>query len=96
MNEREVSELRRRFRADKTNITRICGCYVSDKGEILSQFTTSISLMLDDEKEKGEHSYKLRLFGVTVRYVTLPVHEIVLLPGGSVGKSPLMQLFMDV
>lgn len=52
MNEREVSELRRRFRADKTNITRICGCYVSDKGEILSQFTTSISLMLDDEKEK--------------------------------------------
>ena len=48
MNEREVSELRRRFRADKTNITRICGCYVSDKGEILSQFTTSISLMLDD------------------------------------------------
>lgn len=52
MNEREVSELRRRFRADKTNITKICGCYVSDKDEILSQFTTSISLMLDDEKEK--------------------------------------------
>lgn len=52
MNEREVSELRRRFRADKTNITKICGCYVSDRGEILSQFTTSISLMLDDEKEK--------------------------------------------
>jgi len=52
MNDREVSELRRRFRPDKSNITRICGCYVSDKGEILSQFTTSISLMLDDEKEK--------------------------------------------
>lgn len=52
MNEREVSELRRRFRADKSNITKICGCYVSDKGEILTQFTTSMSLMLDDEKEK--------------------------------------------
>lgn len=52
MNEREVSELRRRFRADKSNITRIIGCYVSDKGEILSRFTTSISLMLEDEKEK--------------------------------------------
>lgn len=52
MNEREVSELRRRFRADKTNITKLCGCYVSDKGEILSQFTTSIALMLEDEKEK--------------------------------------------
>ena len=52
MNEREVSELRRRFRPDKTNITRLCGCYVSDKGEVLSQFTTSIALMLEDEKEK--------------------------------------------
>lgn len=52
MNEREVSELRRRFRADKSNITKICGCYVNDKGEILTQFTTSMSLMLDDEKEK--------------------------------------------
>jgi len=52
MNEREVSELRRRFRPDKSNITKLCGCYVSDKGEILSQFTTSIALMLEDEKEK--------------------------------------------
>ena len=52
MNEREISEIRRRFRADKSNISQVRGCYVSDKGEILTQFTTSISLMLDDEKEK--------------------------------------------
>lgn len=52
MNEREVSELRRRFRADKSNLTKICGCYVSDKGEILTQFTASMATMLDDEKEK--------------------------------------------
>lgn len=42
-----------------------------------------------------EHSYKYRQLGCTVKYVTLPVHEIVLFPGGSVGKSPLIQLFMD-
>lgn len=63
MNEREVSELRRRFRADKTNITKLCGCYVSDKGEILSQFTTSIALMLEDEKEKVLNVLKKALSG---------------------------------
>ena len=52
MNEREISELKRRFRADRANITAIRGCYFNDKGEKLSQFTQSISLMLDDEKEK--------------------------------------------
>lgn len=63
MNEREVSELRRRFRADKTNITKLCGCYVSDKREILSQFTTSIALMLEDEKEKVLNVLKKVLSG---------------------------------
>lgn len=52
MNDREVSELRRRFRADKSNITKVRGCYVNDKGEILTQFSTSVALMLEDEKEK--------------------------------------------
>ena len=52
MNDTEVSELRRRFRADKSNITKVRGCYVNDKGEILTQFSTSVALMLEDEKEK--------------------------------------------
>jgi len=52
MNQREVSELRRRFRPEYSNITAIRGCYVSDRREILSQFTQSIALMLEDEKEK--------------------------------------------
>ena len=29
MNEREVSELRRRFRPDKTNITKLCICLIN-------------------------------------------------------------------
>lgn len=52
MNEREISEIRRRFRPDKSNISHVRGCYVSDKGEILAQFTQSVNLMLEDEKEK--------------------------------------------
>ena len=52
MNEREISEIRRRFRPDKSNISKVRGCYVSDKGEILTTFTQSVNLMLEDEKEK--------------------------------------------
>ena len=28
MNEKEIAELRRRFRADKSSISRVRGCYV--------------------------------------------------------------------
>ena len=52
MNQKEVSEIRRRFRPDRSNITKVYGCYVSDTGEVLSQFSQSVGLMLDDEKEK--------------------------------------------
>lgn len=52
MNEREISEIRRRFRPDYSNISQVRGCYVSDKGEILTQFSQSVNLMLEDEKEK--------------------------------------------
>ena len=34
MNEKEVAEIRRRFRPDKSNITCVRGCYVNDKHEI--------------------------------------------------------------
>ena len=47
MNEREISEIRRRFKPDKCNISQVRGCYVNDKGEILTQFTQSVNLMLE-------------------------------------------------
>lgn len=80
MNEREVSELRRRFRPDKTNITKLCGCYVSDKGEILSQFTTSIALMLEDEKEKVLAVLKKSLsggLGKNLMDISFPTKQVV-------------------
>jgi len=80
MNEREVSELRRRFRPDKTNITKLCGCYVSDQGEILSQFTTSIALMLEDEKEKVLAVLKKALsgsLGKNLMDISFPTKQVV-------------------
>lgn len=52
MNEKEIAEIRRRFRPDKSNITHICGCYVNDKREIVSEFDQSLTLMPQEEGEK--------------------------------------------
>ena len=79
MIDREVSELRRRFRADKSNITKLCGCYVSDKGEILTRFSTSIALMLEDEKEKVLSVLKKSLSGAigkSLMEISFPTKQV--------------------
>jgi len=52
MNEKEVAEIRRRFRQDKSNITHIRGCFVNEKREIVSEFDQSLALMSQEESEK--------------------------------------------
>ncbi|MBE6564610.1 MAG: DUF4317 family protein [Ruminococcaceae bacterium] len=51
MNEKEIAELRRRFRPDKTNITKVRGCYVNESKEIVSTFEQPLCLMAEDESE---------------------------------------------
>lgn len=51
MNDKEIGELRRRLRPDRTNITSVYGCYVSDSREILSTFRQSLSICTEDDKE---------------------------------------------
>ena len=51
MTEKEVAELRRRFRADKSNITHVRGCYVNGSREIISEFDQSIAMMGQEEGE---------------------------------------------
>lgn len=36
MNQKEINELRRRFRADKSSISRIYGCFVNTNKEIVA------------------------------------------------------------
>lgn len=52
MNEKEVAEIRRRFRKDKSNITHIRGCFVNEKREIVSEFDQSLLMMAQEESEK--------------------------------------------
>ena len=49
MKEKEVAEIRRRYRSDKSNISRICGCYVDSKKEIISEFDQSLGMMSEED-----------------------------------------------
>ena len=51
MNQKELNELRRRFRPDKNNFSRIFGCYVNSNREIISWVDTSMGLMRQEEQE---------------------------------------------
>lgn len=51
MTEREVAELRRRFKADKCNITRVQGCYVNASREIVCSFDQPIITLGQEEGE---------------------------------------------
>ena len=52
MNEKEIAEIRRRFRPDRSGISHIRGCYVNENREIVSQFDQSLGLMSQEESEK--------------------------------------------
>ena len=52
MNEKEIGELRRRQRRDRSNITAIYGCYVNDNKEIITQFRQSTGIMPENESDK--------------------------------------------
>ncbi len=52
MNEKEIGEIRRRTRRDRSNITAIYGCYVNGQKEIISEFRLSVGTMPENESEK--------------------------------------------
>lgn len=52
MNTKEIGEIRRRQRRDRSNMTHVYGCYINDKKEIISQFSRSTGMMSENEAEK--------------------------------------------
>ncbi|MBQ7692446.1 MAG: DUF4317 domain-containing protein [Oscillospiraceae bacterium] len=52
MNQKELGEIRRRFRPDHNNIQRIFGCYVNTNKEIIASFEESLGLLSQNETEK--------------------------------------------
>ena len=52
MNKKEISELRRRFKPEKNNISQVHGCYVNGKGEVIPYIDESLRTMPQEEAEK--------------------------------------------
>jgi len=52
MNDKEIAELRRRYRSEKSGISRIRGCYVNENREIISEMDQSVALMSESEADE--------------------------------------------
>lgn len=52
MNIREIGEIRRHTRRDRSNMTALYGCYVNEAKEIVAQFRQSTGMMSENEGEK--------------------------------------------
>ena len=51
MNNREIAEIRKQYKPDKSNISHVRGCCVNGNHEIISEFDQSLGLMSEDEAE---------------------------------------------
>ena len=52
MIDKEIGEIRRHMRRDRSNVTAIYGCYVNENKEIISEFTQSTGMMPENESDK--------------------------------------------
>ena len=52
MNEKEIGEIRRHLRRDRSNMTAIYGCFVNDNKEIISEYRASTGIMSENEADK--------------------------------------------
>ena len=52
MIDKEIGEIRRHLRRERSNITQIFGCYVNDNKEIITEFRQSTGIMPENESDK--------------------------------------------
>ena len=67
MTDKEIAEIRRRYRSDRSNISRVRGCYVNENKEIISEFDQSLGLMSEDDADAMLKVLKKTLSGVSGR-----------------------------
>lgn len=63
MNDKEIGEIRRHLRRDRSNITKIYGCFVNDNKEIITEFGQSTGIMPENEGDKYFALFKRVLSG---------------------------------
>lgn len=86
---KEVAELRRRYRPDRNPVTKLLGCYVNVHGELVSTFSESMALLPVEEQEKYLALLKKSLSGTvgkalvdisftTAQVVDSPEHRLLM------------------
>lgn len=91
MNIKEIGEIRRRVRRDRSNMTAIYGCYVNGQKEIISEFSESVGLMSENEAE--------RYFGTMKRVLSGGIGKNLIditFRTAQVADSPEHKLLMDL
>ena len=91
MNEKEIGEIRRRVRRDRSNMTTIYGCYVNTQKEIISEFSESVGMMPENEAE--------RYFGTLKRVLSGGIGKNLIditFKTSQVADSPEHKLLMDL
>lgn len=91
MNEKEIREIRRRVRRDRSNMTAIYGCYVNGQKEIVSEFSKSTAMMSENESEK--------YFGLMKRILSGGIGKNLIditFRTAQVANSPEHKLLMDL
>ena len=91
MIEKEIGEIRRRVRRDRSNMTAIYGCYVNGQKEIVSEFKKSTGIMPENEAEK--------YFGLLKRSLTGSIGKNLIditFQTAQVANSPEHKLLMDL
>ena len=81
MNIKEVGEIKRRCRRDRSNMTAVYGCYVRENGDIISEFRYPIGTMPENEADKYMALFKKTLSGsigktlINIAFATKQVAE---------------------
>ncbi len=63
MNQKEIAEIRRTVRRERSNMTAIYGCYANGQKEIVSEFSQSVGTMPENESDKYFGTLKKVLSG---------------------------------
>ena len=91
MNDKEIGEIRRHLRRDRSNITKIYGCFVNDNKEIITEFSQSTGIMPENEADK--------YFGLLKRVLSGSIGKNLIditFKTAQVAGSPEHQMLMDL
>mgnify|MGYP004557237165 FL=1 len=107
MNDKEIGEIRRHLRRDRSNITKIYGCFVNDNKEIITEFSQSTGIMPENEGDKYFALFKRVLSGAigknliditfkTAQVAGSPEHKLLMdLRESKLGDDELLHSFFQ-